>query len=162
MVTGSLPRALLVLTLTASPVTAAAQTSGLGYAFGSLDFTIPGAAAVMQSGGGGEVIAGRRFGAGGEIAYLGSIPHPSSGWGVASVTATYYPRVDTAKTVHAQPFVTAGVSVFLQGGRNTFPAIGAGANWWRSPRVGFRFEVRDLILSHAFHVVGTRFGVVFR
>ena len=141
---------LVAVMLTAmAPSVAMAQT--VGYVLGG-PIVCGQTCALWYVGGGGEKLSGQA-GFGAELGVLGW-PGGSVNVGLLSLNATRY----AVNRNGARPFVTGGYSFFVGAPSSAgLWSVGAGADWWRARRTGFRFEVRATGLS-----LGARLGVVFR
>jgi hypothetical protein len=139
----------VVVLMAMAPTVAMAQT--IGYALGG-PIICGKTCALWYVGGGGEKLSGQA-GFGAELGVLAS-PGGSVSVGLLSLNATSY----VVSGNGARPFVTGGYSFFVGAPSSAgLWSVGAGANWWRARRTGFRFEVRATGLS-----LGARLGVVFR
>jgi hypothetical protein len=107
---------------------------------------------------GGEWVAGRRFGVGGELGVLAG--HNSFGF----LNANGYYHLKTASR-KLDPFVTGGVGTTLDpfGSSELLMNFGGGANYWFHRRLGLRVELRDLIGAGnspaSSHLWGLRVGL---
>jgi hypothetical protein len=115
--------------------------------------------------GGGEVLAARRVGAGGEF---GLIAGPGGGLWVTSANAVYHfvPSGRPAADARVSPFVTGGYTR-MRSGEGGFDGwnAGAGADIWLKPRVGLRLEFRDHVRPDSRGTVyywSFRAGIAFR
>ncbi|HXX23580.1 MAG TPA: hypothetical protein VEO19_10560 [Terriglobia bacterium] len=189
-----------VALLLALPILGAAQDAdhdyhGQGYAFlafapAHLSLAVPGSATVglaastnaHQFGWGGEFLAYKGVGIGGELL---SSTQPFEGssletW-IGSVNVSYHFGSSRKKRV-AEPFVTGGYTFYYVSNitlpHETGGNVGVGVNIWVSRLAALRLEIRDDIggqfLSAEFqpsgtyflrpsqHLVGFRIGVTFR
>ena len=110
---------------------------------------------IFHLGSGSEVMLGR-FGLTGELGYMALAEHPLDGFG------TFSPGVLLAFSKRGTvPFVKGGFTLFLRRGGEPGWFVGAGANFWRSDKFGFRAEFNDQVLGST-HLLAARFAVLFR
>jgi hypothetical protein len=162
---------LWVLILTGvGPRLASAQTVGLGYAFsapvwfGSFPNCCGLSTVMLHAGGGGEALIGNWLGVGADVGYIAPLQYFSEGFGLLSVNGSYH-FLGTGVDHRTQPFVTSGYSLAFRNGHASLWNLGGGADYWITPTVGMRIEVRDHIFSEhgaRWHLWGPRLGVVIR
>ena len=154
--------------LTCISVVASAQSQerrGWGYGFIAVGGTAgDGSAATFTYGGGGERLIYRGLGLGAELGNVTPIGDFGQGLGIFSANASYsFGGRQSSRRL--SPFVSGGYSLKFRddedsgGGIN----IGAGVQYWASPRMAVRLEFRD---HHFFKGVlnfyGVRLGLAFR
>jgi hypothetical protein len=113
----------------------------------------------LYAAGGGEILAGGRFGAAGEF---GRAVGANADAVIISVNGVLHVGPSVATPVRKMsPFITGGFT--LLGASNAWN-IAAGADVWLEPRVGVRFELREHILRDGGgeQFWAFRTGVVFR
>ncbi len=111
---------------------------------------------IFHLGPGSDVMLGR-FGLTGELGYMASAERPLDGFG------TFSPGVLFAFAKRGTvPFVKGGFTLFFRGpGGEPGWHVGAGVNFWRSDKFGFRAELNDQVL-YSNHLLTARFAVLFR
>jgi hypothetical protein len=110
---------------------------------------------LFHLGSGSEFMLGR-FGLTGELGYMALAEHPLDGFG------TFSPGVLLAFSKRGTvPFVKGGFTLFVRGGTEPGWFVGAGVNFWRSDKFGFRAELNDQVLGSD-HLLAARFAVLFR
>ena len=145
---------------------ASAQTTAIGYGFGSPSFaTYEGESlAIFQAGGGGEARVGNALGLGADVGFAAPWEELSDSVGTLSVNGTYYIN-GTNRPRRTQPFATGGYTLFFRDGTLNGANFGAGVDRWMTDRVGMRFEFRDHIMmqdGESLHFWGPRIGIVWR
>jgi hypothetical protein len=145
-----------------------AGAQGLGYGIaGPAGYSgfFGSSALVIHAAGGGEVLAGGRFGGGGEF---GLLANSDGGLFVTSANAVVHivPSRPTPIRSRTSPFITGGYTR-MSSGEGAFNGwnVGAGADLWLKPRLGVRVDIRDHIRSDdrgGVHYWAVRAGVVFR
>ena len=145
----------------------AKAVSGLGYGF----FGIGAATCCGEStgtfhfGGGGEAVLRDAFGIGAEIGYIAPWEESSDGVGAMSINGTFhfFPNQPSRK---ARPFLTGGYTLgFDEGVTENLFNVGGGVDYWMTPKVGLRIELRDHVWSEGGDTMqfwGVRFGVTIR
>lgn len=124
--------------------------AGLGVAIGE-ELGDP----IFHLGSGADVMLGR-FGFTGELGYMASAERPLDGFG------TFSPGVLLAFSKQGTvPFVKGGFTLFFRSGAEAGWFVGAGVNFWRSDKFGFRAELNDQVLIGN-HLLAARFAVLFR
>jgi hypothetical protein len=124
--------------------------AGLGVAIGE-ELGDP----IFHLGSGADVMLGP-FGLTGELGYMAVAEHPLDGFG------TFSPGVLLAFSKRGTvPFVKGGFTLFFRGGTEPGWFVGAGVNFWRSDKFGFRAELNDQVLVRS-HLLAARFAVLFR
>ena len=155
-------RAAVLLALTMSACCAPdAAAQALGYAVAGpagVSGFFDSSASSIHAAGGGEALAGRLVGVGGEF---GALANSSNVLLVASANGVVHLPVNPLS-----PFVTAGYTR-MESGEGGFNAwnVGAGADYWAKSRLGLRVEFRDHVRPDArgtVHYWTVRAGVVFR
>jgi hypothetical protein len=97
-----------------------------------------------------------RFGLTGELGYMAGAEFPLDGFGIFS------PGVLLAFSKRGTvPFVKGGFTLFFRGGSEPGWFVGAGVNFWRSDKFGFRGELNDQVFGSN-HLLAARFAVLFR
>lgn len=110
---------------------------------------------IFHVGPGADVMLGR-FGLTGELGYLAGAEFPLDGFG------TFSPGVLLAFSKRGTvPFVRGGFTLFFRGWAEPGWFVGAGVNFWRSDKFGFRAELNDQVLLSS-HLLAARFAVLFR
>jgi hypothetical protein len=161
------PRIFIVVGVVGVVVVGLARTSAAqgpsqlqGLVFGGFGSrTCPGCdgVSILHLGGGGEVDLWPRVAIAGEIGFIAPAQEPGEGRGIISANALF--RFGSAPE-RFRPFLTGGCSFFVDAIN-----VGGGIDWWLSPRIGMRYEVRDHIpigLDAIAHYVDARVGLVFR
>jgi len=150
--------ALAALAVLVAPAPASAQYLGV-YAFTGVSGPH---APLWQAGGGIERVYGNGVGISGEggIATNGDYYQKLSHF---TINGLYHFKT---KDRRLDPFVLGGFGFVADwdGAGGVFP-IGAGLNYWTSPRVGIRLEFKDNFFpaqENAFHMAGFRIGVTLR
>ena len=110
---------------------------------------------IFQIGPGADVMFGR-FGLTGELGYMAAAEFPVDGFGTFSPGVVF--SFSKRKTA---PFINGGFTLFFRGGAEAGWFVGAGVNFWRSDRFGFRAELNDQVLINN-HLLAARFAILFR
>jgi len=145
--------------ITARPAGAQALGYGIAGPIGGEGFFTNLSFLGLYAAGGGEILAGGRFGAAGEF---GRAAGANADAVIISVNGVVHvgPSVATPVRNRFSPFITGGYTRL--GGSNVWN-IAAGADVWLKPRVGARFEFRDHIPPDGGEQLWAfRAGVVFR
>lgn len=161
---------LAVLILALIPCLGQAQSSDYSKGHGYVYFA-PGvesfdgeSVGTMHIGFGGERFFSRYLGAGADAGYVA--PYRSFKDGIGTFSPNFVARFRAKDSeTKAEPFVTAGYTLFFRQGTANGANFGGGVNWWFKERVGLRFEVRDNVLIDSnltAHFVGGRIGLTFR
>ena len=145
---------------------ASAQTTAIGYGFGSPAFaTYDGdSLAVLHAAGGGEARLGQNVGIGADVGFAAPWEELSDSIGMLSVNPTFYMK-GISRTRRTQPFVTGGYTMFFRDATLHGVNFGAGVDRWMTDRVAMRFEFRDHVMTEdgeSLHFWGPRIGVVWR
>ena len=143
------------------------ERRGWGYGYVAFGGVAPnGSNVTFTFGGGGERLIYKDLGAGAELASITPIGRFDDGFGLFSANASYHfgGKDNSRKTI---PFVSGGYSLLFRDGTKSGVNVGGGIQYWASPRVALRFEVRDHafsegVINRNFHLYGVRVGVLFR
>jgi len=148
-----------VLTPSHAPAQAAEKEGTWAYGYGFAGFGVaigeelgdP----IFHLGSGADLMLGR-FGFTGELGYMANAEHPFDGFG------TFSPGVLLAFSKQGTvPFVKGGFTLFFRRGTEPGWFVGAGVNFWRSDRFGFRAALNDQVFGSS-HLLAARFAVLFR
>jgi hypothetical protein len=141
-----------VASISAASGLASAQTTAVGYTFGSPGFASCGcdeSLAIMHAGGGGEARIGGVIGVGADIGYVAPFEYFSEGVGLLSVNGTYYFPY-TGRARRTQPFVTGGYSMLFRDGSEHLANVGFGVDHWvtRTDRSAVANRLHDPFAVH--------------
>jgi hypothetical protein len=124
------------------PSLAPAQQSNL-YVFGAAGGAPDNEGSTLHIGGGGEFVAARLIGVGGELGALTRTGSFRDTLGVLSING--YGHIPLKGRL--DPYVTGGYSMFFRSGTASGGNFGVGANLPLLAKLGLKFEFRDHVIS---------------
>ena len=143
------------------------ERRGWGYGYVGFGGVAPnGSNVTLTLGGGGERLIYKDLGAAAEVASITPIGRFDDGFGLFSTNASYH-FGGTDSSRKWIPFVSGGYSMLFRDGTKSGLNVGGGVQYWASPHLALRFEVRDHAFSEGglnrnLHLYGLRVGVMFR